>query len=137
MKNLKLIKFDLNYFQSIAGQDDNWIAIGMDNCFNQKYYIVQDEDSNKIGIVGMYDTNDEKNLTHILIDPNYRGLGLLKEFYKLLRQKENPVYLIATIDIKNISSIKSHEKAGFRKISNEKYEKDFHKFKYKYFNKKG
>lgn len=46
--------------------------------------------------------------------------------------KENLDSLIATVSRDNLASVRAHEKAGFKKVSNKKYEEEFNKFKYRY-----
>jgi len=132
IKVIELAEFDKDYFYSISEDSkEEWKAIGMENCKNQRYYTVIGENNVKLGIVGIYDIEDERNITHIIIDPKFRGKKLLKKFYDQLLQKEKPSFLTATIKIDNMPSIKSHEKAGFIKISNKEYEKEFQKYKYR------
>lgn len=123
---------DLEFFHSLEGED-GWMAIGMKNCMNQRYYIVIGENDKKLGIVGVYDTEDEKNITHIVINPEYRskkiGKSLLPNFYNELLKKAGLKSLIATINPDNMASIKSHEKAGFLKVNDPKYD---WKLKYKF-----
>lgn len=126
-----LADFDMEYFKTLEGED-GWIAIGQENCKNQKYYTVIGDGGEKLGIVGVYDTEDEQNITHIIIDPKYRGKGLVSKFYEALMNAEKLNTLIATIDRKNRPSIISHERAGFKKVSDEVYENEFDKFKYRY-----
>jgi RimJ/RimL family protein N-acetyltransferase len=126
-----LEEFDQEYFQELEGQD-GWKAIGQENCMNQSYFTVCDESGEKLGIVGLYDTDDEKNITHIVIDPKHRGKGMLPKFYEALTGSTGADYLVATIDRNNTASIRSHEKAGFRKTSDDKYEEEFDKFRYQY-----
>lgn len=126
-----LADFDMEYFKTLEGED-GWIALGQKNCKNQKYHTVIGEGGEKLGIVGVYDTEDEQNVTHIVIDPKYRGKGLVPKFYDALMDKEKLNTLVATIDRKNRPSIISHERAGFTKVSDEAYENEFDKFKYKY-----
>lgn len=126
-----LADFDEKYFHSIAEDgEDEWIASGMKNCKNQRYYTVLGKNDVKLGIVGVYDTDDDRNITHILIDPEFRGKGLLQKFYAQLMRKEKLPFLTATINIDNIVSVKSHEKAGFEKVSDKAFEDKYHKYKY-------
>ena len=126
-----LADFDEKYFHSIAQDGENeWIAIGMENCKNQRYYTVLGENNIKLGIVGVYDTDDDQNITHILIDPELRGKGLLQKFYAQLMREEKLPFLTATINIDNLASVKSQEKAGFEKVSDKAYEDEYHKYKY-------
>ncbi len=122
---------DMDYFKSLEG-DDGWIAIGMDNCLNQKYFIVMGDNGEKLGIVGVYDTEDEKNITHIVVDPKYRRQGLVSKFYNSLLSRVDLQFLTATISRDNIVSYKAHEKAGFKKVSSDRYEDKYDKFKYQY-----
>jgi L-amino acid N-acyltransferase YncA len=131
IKIARLADFDLDYFKRLEGEE-GWIAIGQENCKNQKYYTVIGEDGEKLGIVGVYDMEDEKNLTHITIDQKYRGKGLVPKFYEAIMAKENLSSLTATISRGNRPSIISHERASFKKISDSAYEEKFDKFKYRY-----
>lgn len=134
MDDLKLDDFDpeedMNYFHQLEGRD-GWIAIGMENCKNQRYYVVTGQKGEKLGIVGVYDTDNEKNITHIVVDPKYRGRGLTSKFYQVLLEKTGLEFLIATISRGHIASVKAHEKAGFKKVSDSAYEEEFDKFKYR------
>jgi L-amino acid N-acyltransferase YncA len=126
----KLADFDMEYFKTLEGEN-GWIAIGQENCKNQKYYTVIGDGGEKLGIVGVYDTDDEQNLTHVVVDPKFRGQGLTSKFYEVLMVKENLSSLTATVDRGNIASARAHEKAGFRKVSDKTYEEEFDKVKYK------
>jgi len=123
-------KGDMDYFYQLEGTD-GWIALGMENCRNQRYYIVIGENGEKLGVVGVYDTDSEKNITHIVVDPKYRGRGLPSKFYQVLLEKTGLEFLIATISRSNIASVRAHEKAGFRKVSDPAYEDEYDKFKYR------
>ncbi len=116
---------DMDYFRSLEGKG-GWIAIGMDDCMNQQYYVAIGENDEKLGIVGVYDTEDAINFTHVVIDPEYRstktGKSLLPDFYSQLLKKTGLKSLVATINPRNIASIRSHEKAGFREIDVPKYD---------------
>lgn len=130
---MKLIDFtdgDIKYFHQLEGVD-GWIAIGMTNCRNQRYYVVIGESGERLGIIGVYDTDDEQNITHVVVDPKYRGRGLVSRFYECLLEKTKLRFLIATISRGHIASIKAHQKAGFKKVSDSMYEEKFDKFKYK------
>ena len=126
-------EFDEAYFRSIADDGkDEWIALGMENCRNQKYYTVFDDTGNKVGIVGMYDTDTEQNLTHVVVDQKYRGQGLVKQFYKKLLEADGVDSLVATVSIGNVRSVRAHEKAGFMKTSDAAYEQTFGKYRFVY-----
>ncbi|PJC36969.1 hypothetical protein CO046_03335 [Candidatus Peregrinibacteria bacterium CG_4_9_14_0_2_um_filter_53_11] len=122
--------FDMQYFQELEGQD-GWLALGQENCMNQRYFAVYGIKGEKLGIVGVYDTADEKNVTHTVVDPRYRGQGLAAKFKQRLMDELNLPFITMTISLENIASIRATEKLpGVRKITDEKYERDFHKVKY-------
>ncbi|MDD5726862.1 MAG: GNAT family N-acetyltransferase [Patescibacteria group bacterium] len=124
--------FDLRYFQELQGKD-GWLAIGQENCENQRYFTVNGNNGEKLGIVGVYDTADEKNVTHTVVDPKYRGQGLAAKFKQRLMDELNLPFVTMTIDLDNAASIQATEKLpDVKKISDEQYEKDFHKVKYVY-----
>ena len=124
-------EIDMSYLQQIDPDGENaWSAFGMENCFNLRYFIVVGNNGQRLGIVGVYDTADEVNITHVVIDPKYRGKGLLPKFYQQLMARTGCTKLVATIDRENMASIISHERAGFIKTSDEAYQEEFNKFKY-------
>jgi len=124
--------FDMQYFKELEGED-GWIALGQENCLNQQYFTVSATDSAKLGIVGVYDTADEKNIIHYVVDKKYRGQGLAAKFTQRLMDSLKLPFIIMTIDLDNLASIKATEKLpGVEKISDEQYERDFHKVKYIY-----
>ena len=125
-------EFDMQYFQELEGKD-GWLALGQVNCMNQHYFTVYDTNGEKLGIVGVYDTSDEKNVTHTVVDQKYRGQGLAAKFKKRLMEELNLPFITMTISLENIASIRATEKLpGVKKISDEQYERDFHKVKYVY-----
>lgn len=124
--------FDMKYFQELEGQN-GWLALGQENCMNQRYFTVYGSKGEKLGIVGVYDTSDEKNVTHTVIDQKYRGQGLAAKFKQSLMDELNLPFITMTIDLENIASIRATGKlAGVKKISDEQYEHEFHKVKYIY-----
>lgn len=124
--------FDMQYFQELEGQD-GWIALGQENCMNQHYFTVFGNKDEKLGIVGIYDTADEKNLVHPVVDQKYRGRGLASKFMQLAIDKLNLPFITMTISLENIASIRATEKLpGVKKVSDEQYEREFHKVKYVY-----
>lgn len=124
--------FDMQYFQELEGQD-GWLAIGQENCMNQQYFTVYGNKDEKLGIVGVYDTVDTKNITHTVVDPKFRGQGLAAKFKQRLIDELNLPFITMTIDLNNTASIKATEKIpGVKKVSDEEYETDFHKAKYVY-----
>ena len=124
--------FDMQYFQEIEGQN-GWLALGQENCMNQRYYTVYGSRGEKLGIVGSYDTSDEKNVTHTVVDKKYRGQGLAAKFKQRLMDELNLPFITMTISLENIASIRATEKLpGVKKVSDEQYEREFHKVKYVY-----
>jgi RimJ/RimL family protein N-acetyltransferase len=127
-----LCDFDMEYFKQLEGQD-GWIALGQENCTNQQYFTAVGGNHEKLGIIGVYDAADEKNVIHTVVDPKYRGHGLAAKFKMQLMEKLNLPFITMTINIDNIASIKATEKiSGVKKISDEQYELEFHKVKYIY-----
>ena len=128
---IKLEEFDPEYFKSLEGEN-GWIAIGMENCKNQRYFTVCAEDGEKMGIIGVYDTADDESITHTVVDPKYRGQGLAEKFKHALMDSLGLPFVTLTISLDNKSSLRAAEKLpGVKKISDEEYEKAFHKAKYR------
>ena len=124
--------FDMQYFQELEGQN-GWLALGQENCINQRYFTVFGSKGEKLGIVGVYDTADVKNVTHTVVDQKYRGQGLAAKFKQRLMDEINLPFITMTISLENIASIRATEKLpGVRRISDDQYERDFHKVKYVY-----
>jgi RimJ/RimL family protein N-acetyltransferase len=127
--DISLEDFDAGYFDEVDG---GWIAIGQGNCKNIKYFTALD-DGKKVGIIGVYDTDDDKNITHTVTDPKFRGQGLAAKLKKELMKKLGLDFITLTIDLDNTASLKATEKLpGVERVSDEQYEKDFHKAKYIY-----
>ena len=125
-------EFDKSYFEELEGSD-GWLALGDDFYENQKYFTVFSDKGDKLGIVGVYDTAEEKNVTHTVVDPKYRGQGLAAKFKEKLMTDLNLDFLTLTIDLDNEASIRAAEKLpGVKRVSDEAYEKEFHKAKYIY-----
>jgi len=122
--------FDMQYFKKLEGEK-GWLALGQKNCENQHYFTVYGSKGEKLGIAGVYDTEDEKNIIHYVVDPNFRGQGLAAKFTERLMDELNLPFITSTIDLDNTASIKATEKIpGIKKVSDEKYEQNFHKVKY-------
>ena len=111
---VKLGEFDRNYFQNIEGHQNI--------LFNKSgtYYniLVSGE---RAGIVGYVPCKVPSNsgFIQIVISPEFRGKGILHIAENLLAKKHNLKKLFATIKKDNISSIKAHEKAGFKHLDKE------------------
>lgn len=130
VEEVKLGDFDMDYFKSVEGEG-GWIALGQENCTNQRYFTVCTEDGEKVGIVGVYDTEDDKNFIHYVIGPEYRGQGLAAKCTHAIIDTLNLPSVVFTINLDNMPSLKATEKLpGVQKVSDAKYEADFHKAKY-------
>ncbi len=128
--NIKLDDFDMDYFKSLEGEG-GWIALGQENCTNQRYFTACAEDGEKIGIVGVYDTEDDKNIIHYVIRPEYRGQGLSAKCTHAIIDTLNLPSVIFTINLDNTPSLKAVKKIpGIQKVSNARYENDYQKEKY-------
>lgn len=126
--NLRFESFDQEYFDQIDG---SWIALGQENCTNQKYFTVVDEAGEKLGIVGVYNTAEDKNITHTIVDPGHRGKGLATKFKLQMADALNLDAMTLTIDLNNDASLNSARKMpDTKRVSDELYEKEFHKVKF-------
>jgi RimJ/RimL family protein N-acetyltransferase len=124
--------FDMEYFKELEG-GGGWLALGGDDYQNQKYFTVYSDKDEKLGIVGVFDTENGENFAHTVVDPKYRGQGLATKFKDRLMNKLGLEFLTLTVSLGNTSSIKAIEKLpGVEKVSDEKYEKEFNKAKYIY-----
>lgn len=124
--------FDADYFKEIDGQD-GWNALGEENCTNQQYFTVYGTGGKKLGIVGVYDSNEDKNLAHAVVEKKYRGQALAAKFYQHLLDTLKLPFITLTVNLDNTASLRATEKLpGVRKTSDEKYEQEFHKAKYVY-----
>lgn len=122
--------FDMQYFHELEGPD-GWIAQGSEDYSNQKYFTVLGKNGDKLGIVGVYDTDNDKNIIHYVVDPKYRGQGLATKFSERLMDELSLPFITSTIDLDNKASIRATENIkGARKVSDEQYEKEYHKVKY-------
>lgn len=128
----RLDNFDPTYFSQLEGSN-GWIAIGQDNCTNQRYFTVLGTNGEKLGIVGLYDTADDKNISHTVVDPKYRGQGLAKKFKDKLLEATGENFYTATVDLDNTASLAAMAKIpGIKVVSDEIYEQEFHKRKFRY-----
>lgn len=128
----QLADFDMEYFKQLEGED-GWLALDKDNCQNQQYFIALSSQGEKLGIIGVYDTADDKNITHTVVDPKFRGQGLAGKFKDVIMDNLDLPFITLTIDLDNKASLRAAEKLpGIKKISDEQYEKEFHKAKYIY-----
>lgn len=129
----ELAPFDPEYFAELEGPE-GWTAIGQEHCTNQRYFTVIGEDGRKLGIVGLFDSDHEgKNITHTIVDPKYRGLGLARLFKEKLLDATGETFYVATVNLDNPSSLAAMSKIpGVRIISDEAYEKEFQKRKFRF-----
>jgi hypothetical protein len=124
--------FDESYFQQLEDKN-GWTALGRENCSNQRYFTVYSDKGEKLGIIGVYDAGNEKNVTHTVVDQEFRGHGLAAKFKELLMHELKLSFITMTIDLDNQASIRATEKLpGVRKVSAEEYERNYHKVKYVY-----
>ena len=127
-----LAPFDAEYFKRLEGPD-GWVAIGRENCRNQRYFTVMDSTGEKLGIVGLYDTADDANISHTIVDPKYRGLGLAKDFKDKLLEATGETYYVAAVDLENTASLAAMLKIpGIKIVSDQEYETEFHKRKFRF-----
>ncbi|OGY88038.1 MAG: hypothetical protein A2233_04750 [Candidatus Kerfeldbacteria bacterium RIFOXYA2_FULL_38_24] len=124
--------FDMGYFQELEGEK-GWIAIGQDNCRNPRYFTVTGVKGEKLGIVGVYDTAEDQNIIHTIVAPEFRGQGLARQFNERLMDKLRLPFITLTIDLENKPSLRAAEKSpGIKRVSDTKYEQEFHKAKFIY-----
>ena len=127
-----LVDFDMEYFKEIEGKD-GWIAIGQEGCTNQQYFTAIGSQGEKLGIIGVYDTVSDQNITHTVVDPKFRGQGVAAKLKDELMTNLALPFITLTIDLDNTSSLKAAEKLpGIKRVSDEQYEKDYHKAKFIY-----
>jgi RimJ/RimL family protein N-acetyltransferase len=118
INEIELKKFDKKYYNSL--KDKSKIKIEK----NGIYYTIIFKNK-KIGIVGIIliiKNRLKKGFIQILIDQNFRGIGILKIAEEKCAKLNKINTLYATIKIKNIISIKAHKKIGFRKITKKREE---------------
>jgi RimJ/RimL family protein N-acetyltransferase len=132
--------FDMQYFLDIA-EGDTWIALDSEDYQNQRYFTVMGENGERLGIVGVFDTEQEKNVTHTVVDPKFRGNRLGPQFKYLLMEKLGLPYITLTVNRNNEKSIKSiqsiissskedNQPFEIKKISGDAYEEEFDKHKF-------
>ena len=131
-EEFKLVDFDRKFFNKISGKD-SFNALNFKSLKNVHYFTVINAKNIPVGIIGIYDTNDDKYISHTVVKKEYRGKFYSKIFKDLIIKKLNLPYLTLTIDINNTNSVKSALKLqGIKKVSDENYEKKYHKYKFIY-----
>lgn len=123
--------FDAEYFQTIEGPD-GWSALGQENCRNQRYFTVYGSNGERLGIVVVYDTDDDQNISHTVVDPRFRGQGLATRFKEQLMDALKLPFLTLTIATSNTASFHAAEKLpGVVRVSDASYEQEFQKAKFR------
>ena len=112
---MQLIKFDNQFYESVP--DHEMMAFPSKN---SSYYTIL-VNRKKVGIVGFIPAKfpEHAGFVQILLIPEFRGKGLVKQAEDILVKKHKIKTLFATIKKSNLASIKSHKKIGFREISKE------------------
>lgn len=112
---IKLEKFDKEYFENLEGHEK--VLFSKDGLYHNILY-----KNKKAGVVGFIPAKNSKNsgFIQIVIDPKFRGKGIIKVAENLLAQKYNLKILYATIDKNNVASIRAHQKIGFKMVSNKR-----------------
>ncbi|PJA46086.1 hypothetical protein CO174_00885 [Candidatus Uhrbacteria bacterium CG_4_9_14_3_um_filter_50_9] len=124
--------FDPDYFKSLEG-DRGWIALGDSRFEDQEYFVVESDQGVRLGIVGIYDTETEKRVTHTIVDPAFRGHGLAAKMKLALADHLGVDSFISTIDLDNEASLKAIRKVpGIQEVSDEAYEREYHKKKFQW-----
>lgn len=115
---IHLKDFDQLYLKSLPGFEE--VSIN-----NQGFYHTIFVDNKKAGIVGYIPAKfpDDAGFVQIIIDPEFRGQGLVEKAEDLLAQKYDLKILYATISSNNTASIKAHQKAGFEMIEDKELER--------------
>ncbi len=129
----RLDAFDPEYFRELEGENGG-IALGQEFCSNARYFTVFDARGNKLGIVGVYDTENEKNVTHTVIDPKYRGRGLASKVKERLVKELRLPFITMTVDLDNAASLRAVEKmsSGVQRTSDPAYEQVYHKARFEF-----
>lgn len=127
-------EFDAEYFFSLE-EEDGWSAFSQEGCENVRYFTVYggNSDEERLGIVGVYDYGEDKNIVHGVVDPRFRGRGLAAEFYKRLLHECHLPFLTMTINANNAASLRSMEKLqGVQRVSDDSFEQATGKVKFLY-----
>tara|TARA_Y100000310_G_C20657214_1_gene802610 strand:- start:199 stop:618 length:420 start_codon:yes stop_codon:yes gene_type:complete len=112
---IKLGKFEKEYFETLDEKEEISLS-------ERGFYHIILCDNKKAGIVGFIPVKFPKNsgFVQIVIDPHFRGKGIVKIAEDLLAQKYNLKILYAPIKKENIASIRVHQKIGFKIIDDKR-----------------
>lgn len=135
-KDIKLSEFDASLYDKYATKEDKKYVrfypkltkthfnhtIVMEN---KNVGLICLEKVSKIPIRGIPQLRlkGDGGFIHVLIFEKYRGLGILKEAFKLIQRKYQVKVLWAIIKKNNFASIKAHKKLGFKEFSEQKMDK--------------
>ncbi len=135
-QSIHLVDFDLEYFKKLEWENW-WNALNKNNCSNQRYFSVLWADWEKLGIIWVYDANveyDEINVSHTVVDPEYRWMWFSGKFKDLLMDTLDLPFLTLTINIDNTASINAAKKLPWIvRISDEAFERQKGKIMFRYF----
>ena len=114
---IELTDFDAEFFDSLDDKDN----IRVDKRGVYHTILV---DGKKAGIVGFIPvvSDDGAGFVQIVLAKNYRGMELLAKAEDLVARVYQLKTLYATVEEGNIVSIKSHIKAGFEILEEERIE---------------
>ncbi len=113
---MKLTAFDCSFLKTIEGNDKIFLSK------NGRYHCLE-LDNKKVGVVGYIPLDKVSGFVQIAIVSEFRGRGLVKKAYDLLVVKYRLKRLLATIEIDNLASIKSHLKSGFVMLGDREIER--------------
>jgi RimJ/RimL family protein N-acetyltransferase len=118
--DIQLGQFNKEYLNSLKGQDK--IYYEENGIF---YNIICDREN--IGVVGYIQSRAENNagFVQIVLDPKFRGKGIVQIAEDMLAKKHGLKKLYAKIELSNETSIKAHLKAGFKYPTNVLLEKEY------------
>lgn len=110
--------FNQEYFNSLP--DTSKIVaplLGQEDLYHTVYV-----DGQPIGVVGLIVSKKlpDTAFTQIVLEPDWRGKGLIGPIYDQLADRHDLRTLYATIDKDNYSSQLAHEKIGFKLLPEEK-----------------
>lgn len=116
--DITLGEFNQEYFNSLPDTDKIVApALGQEEFYHTVY-----AEGQPIGVAGIIPSKKlpDTAFTQIVLDPDWRGKGLIGPIYKRLADWHDLRTLYATIDKDNYSSRLAHEKIGFKLLPEEK-----------------